>query len=50
MRVVEEAGAQLFLNIDIGGYGSRLAQELGRDDGYFINRGGVVVKRDDLAV
>ena len=33
-------------------YGSRLAQELGRDDivNHFINRGGVVVKRDDLAV
>jgi hypothetical protein len=43
---------QLFLNIDIGGYRSRLAQELGRDDivNHFINRGGVVVKRDDLAV
>jgi hypothetical protein len=33
MRLVVNGVAPAFPNIDIGGYGSRLAQELGRDDG-----------------
>jgi hypothetical protein len=33
MRLVVKAVAPAFPNIDIGGYGSRLAQALGRDDG-----------------
>jgi len=53
MRVVVDDVAAAFLDIDIGGYGSRLARK--RLAGtmafyHFINRGGVVVKRDDLAI
>jgi len=53
MRVVVNGVAPAFLDIDIGGYGSGLARK--RLAGttafhHFINRAGVVVKRDDLAI
>src|SRR2546430_1369974 len=53
MRVVVNGVAAAFLDTNIGSYGSRLARK--RLAGttafhHFINRAGVVVKRDDLAI